>query len=889
VTTIVILGTVLYVRQEKYVYYWDFSHFHDRTIDLAMHFRNLSFRTPHDWIRIFREYRDSTGRPYSNFHTILASPVVLLFGPSRETYILTLTVIYLLPFVLMIGAISKELVHRSSIALMWLTVVIALAVPAIWIPTLQGYPDIGATALITLAMLVYLRDPNLRSPWQVGVIGMAVALAILFRRHYGYGVIALYLAMIIQVSGAFISAVRTNRAVAVRQFASVSSRIAATAAVGVITVILLGWPFIDMVMRTDFTANYASYQVLPSDVWPYYRNHYGWAILGMAFAGFVIGSLTRTLKISAAWFMFLVGAISAGLWFFVVRQRGDQYTLHFAPTIICGLAAFVWTVWTLIGGWRRCVVVASALVLLGLNVLGSLTPADAFGIRGRMSDAWLSLSSGPLANGNLFAVGYPPMQRDDLPELARLVQELRALASVGDPIYVAASSDVLNDSILLHADRVLKESKQEPWWISASKPGLNVLTVPQIDSRDSYPLPELLKAKYVVVADPFQHHIPIGEQDVVKVVVDAFFDDWRVAKDFVRLPTTYSLENGVDVYVFERKRDTLLGTAVTTLRAMQAQIDLMPRGQKDWIGLDAAADSSIGKDENGGYTIAVDPTGYDASFERRFLYLNTTRDAMVVTGAIDYQMQGCEQGEQLTLTIDTINDRGDITRTSSRVMVPLGKSRFSLSLGAPATDLLLLTISSGSGGLGERNVVVTDLEVAAEVPRTSVRARLGETPGTALEPIAGTIPTTEPTVSTPTVGHLVLRSETTDGFLDAVCGVPVNGPDQAPMEVPAGGAIQVEGWAVDKPAGGLAGGVLIMVDEQIPIQAEYGQERTDVAEALGNAAYLNSGYTAIIPAEFLPPGRHTLTVRVLSQDGQSYYPSTEWTKAVVRVRDRADR
>ena len=79
--------------------------------------------------------------------------------------------------------------------------------------------------------------------------------------------------------------------------------------------------------------------------------------------------------------------------------------------------------------------------------------------------------------------------------------------------------------------------------------------------------------------------------------------------------------------------------------------------------------------------------------------------------------------------------------------------------------------------------------------------------------------------------------------------------------------------AVDKPAGGLARAVQIMMDEQVPGQAEYGQERADVAVALGNAAYLNSGYTVNIPAELLSPGHHTLTLRVVSQDSQSYYQS----------------
>jgi hypothetical protein len=450
---------------------------------------------------------------------------------------------------------------------------------------------------------------------------------------------------------------------------------------------------------------------------------------------------------------------------------------------------------------------------------------------------------------------------------------------VEDAVLVAASSEILNVDILWQFDRKLDDLADGPWWGAANKSRLNMLFAPQVDSRDSYPIQALLQAEYVVIAFPFQHHLPIEEQDVVKVVADALLDKWEIGNDFARLPMTYTLENGVDVHIYERKRRTSLGTVVTTLKAMQARIGSTPGGQLDWVALNAVPDSFVSKNDNGRYTIDVYPSRHDASVERRFLYLNTSSSPRVVTGVIEHQTPGCEP---LVLKFDTINDRGEITGTTSPALVPAGRSEFSLSFAAATPDDLLLTIISDSG---VRYVSVTDLEVNAEGPGTAVSPRPDEPRRTSLGLQTRSVSPAVPTASTPSAGQLKLSAATTDASLDTVCGKVVNGPDEAPIEVPAGGTIQVEGWAVDKPAGGLARAVLIIVDEQFPVQAEYGQERADVAEALGNAAYLKSGYSANIPSELLPPGRHTLEVRVVSQDGRSYYPSAPTTKVILRVRD----
>jgi hypothetical protein len=73
------------------------------------------------------------------------------------------------------------------------------------------------------------------------------------------------------------------------------------------------------------------------------------------------------------------------------------------------------------------------------------------------------------------------------------------------------------------------------------KPGrLNILYTPVTDSGDYYPLENLLKAQYVVVATPFQHHLRTEEQDVVKVGVDIFAQNWEFARDFTRLSEQFS-------------------------------------------------------------------------------------------------------------------------------------------------------------------------------------------------------------------------------------------------------------------------------------------------------------------------------------------------------------
>jgi hypothetical protein len=104
--------------------------------------------------------------------------------------------------------------------------------------------------------------------------------------------------------------------------------------------------------------------------------------------------------------------------------------------------------------------------------------------------------------------------------------------------------------------------------------------------------------------------------------------------------------------------------------------------------------------------------------------------------------------------------------------------------------------------------------------------------------------------------------------------VPANG-----ASVDAGSPLVVGGWVVDKTAEGWAGisGIQVVngkIDGGGTVLASsgiVGQNRPDVAAALGNPAYAASGFSATVPAGALSPGQHTLYVYAQTPSKGSWY------------------
>lgn len=95
--------------------------------------------------------------------------------------------------------------------------------------------------------------------------------------------------------------------------------------------------------------------------------------------------------------------------------------------------------------------------------------------------------------------------------------------------------------------------------------------------------------------------------------------------------------------------------------------------------------------------------------------------------------------------------------------------------------------------------------------------------------------------------------------------------------------VSVTGWAVDQRAKEAAGGVYVEVDGSI-FPASYGSTEERVAEKFSAPDYAQSGFTARVPVLKLDPGKHELSLIVLTHDKQAYYTIPEAANIVVKNR-----
>ena len=90
-----------------------------------------------------------------------------------------------------------------------------------------------------------------------------------------------------------------------------------------------------------------------------------------------------------------------------------------------------------------------------------------------------------------------------------------------------------------------------------------------------------------------------------------------------------------------------------------------------------------------------------------------------------------------------------------------------------------------------------------------------------------------------------------------------------PIQISSAGDIHLNGFAVDRAAQYLAGGVDVAIDG-LPFTAHYGLLRQDVADYFKVPSYSRSGFSFSIPARYFGSGRHKLAVRVISNDRTKY-------------------
>jgi len=531
---------------------------------------------------------------------------------------------------------ATQLIRINPGLVFWSTVFFTLCIPASWLPILQGYPDTGAALFIALAIWIYLKNICLKHWWQIPLIGILLTLAFLWRRHFAYSGLALILALIIQGIITYFEDKNKASSKVIKNLIQYQIKVALIGLTSVLTLAAIARPYLAIATQRNYSTLYESYVMPYGKLFHQYVDFYGIGLPIFSAVGLIlawrsknqIGIFSRPSYIILLTFY----PICAIEWIGILRYMGVQYTLHFTPLIILGLITLIWAMISLIKPPIRNLLIVTVLGYLALNLTLSFTPLGQ------------SLSLTPAKT--LVSLYAPPPYRSDYPELVRLMQALHRLAPNQEPLYLVGSSPIFNNSLIVSAEKEL---------YSQDSSQLYILQTPTLDSQDWYPLEQFLQAKYVIVAQPFQHNIAIEETGVEKVIYDIFNENWLIAADFEQLPLEFELENNIKLVIYQRLQDTSAETAWKTFIQMQEVIGDRPGSQENWITLNPNFKVSILPGHKT-YTLSTyfNDQNYDQSLD--ILWIDDLPNPLLLTGLPRFSTDLCPE---FSLQFSWISSQGE--------------------------------------------------------------------------------------------------------------------------------------------------------------------------------------------------------------------------------------
>ena len=529
-----------YVRSEHTIYSWDY----DGYWAICGRFERKCATAPVQFVR------DVLGSIRNDEYT--AEPVVPaaiaislgeklhLFSFSRAAYVMANGNFYLVPaLLLLIWLVSALRTSRFSPgvdaipASAWLAgALMALLTPALWLPLYRGYPDGGGLVFCFLitALFVRWRQQRRRAldhllTWSAIVI-LLVGL-VFFRRWYLYWIIWFWIASgLVCLWDAWEEWRRGSRGWGMlRNTAELCGG-------------ALAFGALMFVVSPHFVRELVSYN---------YADRYSVFHVSKSFGQFLASTFSAPGVVGILLF---VGGLAYGFFkrdlrkfavFQIVQLVG--VVIHFGRTQDFGphhhylLLALMLPLATLF--------VAELLRRFGWITAACLLPIGLLGY----TLSFTSLLHGaprvllPLTG----AVDGAPLRRGDIAEWRRLGATLdEILRSRGQgTIYVLGNSLTINSSDFLSIGRSLNEGFIAPKFVYYSR---------DVDKRDGFPV-DLLRARYVIVADPVQIQFDLAEQQVVAAPEREFLEGSGIAGAFEKLPCQFLLDGGVKVYIYQKTRE----------------------------------------------------------------------------------------------------------------------------------------------------------------------------------------------------------------------------------------------------------------------------------------------------------------------------------------------
>jgi hypothetical protein len=446
-------------------------------------------------------------------------------------------------------------------------------------------------------------------------------------------------------------------------------------------------------LLTDYSAVYSSYRRSIAENLLNIREGFGDISFMMALAGFVIAWWRGIVARRLLTFLLLFAGLWLLIWLGIARQVTTHVMLHaLLPATVLGNGLAVYGLWQLASTVARTAAVSIAGLICGLFL-------HVFIIHNTLWSQRIAALS-PLIPTQIIP---PQHHAADYDNYIAIVRYLREQLQDGEKIYVAASSERLNGELL--------QSVEESIWNTRELRKIQLLLTADVDSRDFIPLTELIKADIVIVTTPVQYHLPVGEQDLVRMVVEAFTNDWEFSRDFVRLERTFIFHSGFEASIYRRRHPTSIATGIATLDHMRREFSsdqtTLPGSQMNWIFLNRTGLVSLeGSGQQPGRMVIQPETA--GPIPTSVVYIQPLTTPVRLSGQIR-SAPGCSA---VTLSIGAVNQDDEKTIIRQLIIYANQTQAVDTAIDHP-NEYLLLQFSSQTGQPAECQIELWELRVAA--------------------------------------------------------------------------------------------------------------------------------------------------------------------------------
>lgn len=554
---------VMYVSQERTIYAYDYGYYWKRAqsavakihsaLDLgsadqpvvasggnapADTQRNAEPSKPADrgsrpWTGLLSIVHSIWYEDYNDIPVLPLIPWLLVAGAGRLSWVLANLFIYVVPvaIVLSIGVQRLHSAWQTSRD-RWLLVgplLMLCLTPAFWAPLLRGFVDVGAVALNSLALILYLskdsRQIGLRHCLMIGAI---IALAVLFRRYNAFWLVSFVaVAAIDAVIGMVIARVETGEELAAR-----AARPAAIALGAGLVLAVFAPPMLWRMATLDVGDLYSAFQF--EQTWAnrlrLARETLGDATLLWTAVAVAVGLLRRERRRAAA---VVVAQLAIMFVHFNRKQTPAFHHFYLAmPGILLLGSLLMMDLIAVVRGFRaRLAVVAATAAFAATMLWGTFAPGRAV-----FPEAAANLLPRP---------PYPPLVRSDLSAMATLYETIdRTLQQMGP----AARFYILSATPSLSHSHFAGYTVQPPLSFRSSD---RLLLTHAIDKVYGFPI-RLLQADLVVVGTE-----PGGWGEASQVLLIPWSDFARgdgLANAFAMIGEIEGFEGGTRIRLFRRLR-----------------------------------------------------------------------------------------------------------------------------------------------------------------------------------------------------------------------------------------------------------------------------------------------------------------------------------------------